>query len=94
MNKLVNKVAVCHNAADNTDVILSINEIKEIVPINNGDPYIRVDYFDYEMTKIIEVDNHKIMMQHGHKIFLNKDNIVAHANKNKCNSIKHLNIIK
>ena len=49
MNKLVNKVAVCHNAPDNTDVILSINEIKEIVPINNGDPYIRVDYFDYEM---------------------------------------------
>lgn len=51
-------------------------------------PFISVkgnnDYFDYEMTKIIEVDNHKIMMQHGHKIFLSKDNIVAHANKNKC----------
>jgi hypothetical protein len=45
----MNKVVVCHNAADNTDVILSVSQIKEMIPVNNGDPYIRVDYYDYEM---------------------------------------------
>lgn len=45
----MNKVAVCHNAADNTDVILSVSQIKEMIPGNYGGPYIRVDYYDYEM---------------------------------------------
>ena len=44
----MNEVAICHNAANNTDVILSVSQIKEMIPVNNGDPYIRVDYFDYE----------------------------------------------
>lgn len=45
----MNKVAVYHNVVNNTDVILGINQIKEMIPVNNGDPYIRVDYYDYEM---------------------------------------------
>ena len=45
----MNEVVVCHNAANNTDVILSVSQIKEMIPVNNGDPYIRVDYYDDEM---------------------------------------------
>lgn len=45
----MNEVAICHNAANNADVILSVSQIKEMIPVNNGDPYIRVDYYDDEM---------------------------------------------
>lgn len=45
----MNKVAVCHNVVNNKNVILGVNIIKEMVPVNNGDPYIRVDYYDDEM---------------------------------------------
>lgn len=45
----MNKVVVCHNVTNDTNVILSVNQIKEMIPVNNGDPYIRVDYYDYEM---------------------------------------------
>lgn len=45
----MNKVVVCHNVANDENVILGVNQIKEMIPVNNGDPYIRVDYYDYEM---------------------------------------------
>lgn len=45
----MNKVVVCHNVANDTNVILSVNQIKEMIPVNNGDPYIKVDYYDDEM---------------------------------------------
>jgi len=44
----MNKVVVCHNVANDTNVILSVNQIKEMIPVNNGDPYIMVHYYDYE----------------------------------------------
>jgi hypothetical protein len=60
----MNKVAVCHNVANNKNVILGVNQIKEMIPVNNGDPYIRVDYYDYEMclNRSMWCDNIKFEM--------------------------------